>query len=81
MSLDRSLKSAGLVKHRNVLTRAERVTRLAALEKFDLSKDDPLGLVKVANRKVAAGGKSSKKAADAETGTDEAASSDDAGQS
>ena len=81
MSLDRSLKSAGLVKHRNVLTRAERVAKLASLEKFDLSEGDPLGLVKVANRKVAAGGKSSKKAADAETASDEAADSADAGKS
>jgi len=81
MSLDRSLKSAGLVKHRNVLTRAERVAKLADQEKFDLSKGDPLGLVKVVNRKVAAGGKSSKKAGEEETATNESADSPDAGKS
>lgn len=64
MSLDRSLKSAGsLDKHRNVLTRAERVQRLVSRGKFDLEKDNPLGLPKVGNRKVVAGGKSKKKEA------------------
>ena len=34
MSLDRSLKAANsLTRHRNVLTRAERLTRLAEQEK------------------------------------------------
>jgi small basic protein (TIGR04137 family) len=58
MSLDRSLKTAGgLIKHRNVLTRAERVAKLAEAGKFDLSKDDPVGIPKVLNRRIAAGGK------------------------
>src|SRR5262245_11128791 len=58
MSLDRSLKmSSGLARHRNVLTRAERVAKLSGLGKFDTKTGSPLGLVKVANRKVAAGGK------------------------
>lgn len=62
MSLDRSLKSAaGLTKHRNVLTRSERIEKLTSQEKFDMSSGDPLGLPKVANRKVAAGGKAAKK--------------------
>ena len=61
MSLDSSLKAAsGLTKHRNVLTRAERITKLVETGKFDLDEDDPLGLVKVANRKVVTGGKSKK---------------------
>jgi len=70
MSLDSSLKSgSGLVKHRNVLTRAERIERLEQRGRFDVESGDPLGLPKVANRKVAAGGKSAKKdAAAAEEG-------------
>ena len=67
MSLDRSLKSAaGLTKHRNVLTRSERVEKLTSQEKFDMTSGDPLGLPKVANRKVAAGGKAAKKPTAAE---------------
>jgi small basic protein (TIGR04137 family) len=55
MSLDRSLKSASsLVRHRNVLTRAERLDRLKEAEKWDDNKS-PLGLPKVANRKVETG--------------------------
>lgn len=62
MSLDRSLKTGGgLEKHRNVLTRAERIQRLVQRDQFDLSDGDPLGLPKVGNRKVVAGGKSKKK--------------------
>ena len=62
MSLDRSLKAgSGLVKHRNVLTRAERITRLAEKGNFDLEGGEPLGLPKVANRKVVTVGKSAKK--------------------
>lgn len=61
MSLDRSLKSgSGLDKHRNVLTRPERVAKLVKAGKFDLSKDDPTGIPKVLNRRVSAGGKKKK---------------------
>lgn len=61
MSLDRSLKSAsGLVRHRNVLTRPERLLRLQAEERWNDNKP-VLGLPKVANRKAAVG-KSAKKA-------------------
>jgi len=57
MSLDRSLRTAGnLARHRNVLTRAERLAKLAEDGKWDESKS-PLGLVKVAHRKMAVGGK------------------------
>lgn len=59
MSLHRSLKttSGALNQHRNVLTRAERVQRLTARDRFDPERDTPIGLPKVANRKVAAGKK------------------------
>src|SRR5688572_634498 len=54
MSLDRSLKGANaLIRHRNVLTRAERLERLAELGKWD-EKKAAIGLPKVANRKVEA---------------------------
>ena len=52
MSLDRSLKGANaLVRHRNVLTRAERLVRLAEEEKWNDGKS-VYGLPKVANRKL-----------------------------
>ncbi|MGD8450345.1 MAG: small basic protein [Phycisphaerae bacterium] len=57
MSIDRSLHSrSSLVRHRNVLTRAERVERLKTQERF--AEDQPvLGLPKVANYKPRAGKK------------------------
>ncbi|MCS7033757.1 MAG: small basic protein [Phycisphaerae bacterium] len=65
MSLDRSLRAANsLVRHRNVLTRGERLIRLAEAGKWDESKR-PLGLVKVANRKTVVGGKSKAEGAEA----------------
>ena len=68
MSLDSSLKVAGiLTKHRNVLTRAERIEYLATKDQFNLEDGDPLGLPKVANRKIVTGGKS-KKAEETEAG-------------
>jgi small basic protein (TIGR04137 family) len=57
MSIDRSLKIKGaLSRHRNVLSRAERIERLKDEERWedDLSV---LGLPKVANRKGHAGRK------------------------
>ena len=52
MSLDRSLKAANaLVRHRNVLTRGERLDKLKEEEKWDESKS-PFGLPKVAHRKL-----------------------------
>ena len=42
MSMDRSLKSASaLVRHRNVLTRGERLEKLTEAEKWD-DKKSPL---------------------------------------
>ncbi|MBI1368083.1 MAG: small basic protein [Planctomycetes bacterium] len=71
MSLDRSLKSSGsLSQHRNVLTRPERIAKLTEQGRF--STERPIHLVKVANRKVAAGKKSGKKGA-AEEGAEGAA--------
>ena len=53
MSMDRSLRGASsLVRHRNVLTRGERLDRLKEQEKWDESKP-VMGLPKVANRKLA----------------------------
>lgn len=66
MSMDRSLKTKGsLVRHRNVLNRAERIKRLTDEEKFDPKKNKPTGLPKVGNRKMNVGGKV-KKAAEGE---------------
>jgi small basic protein (TIGR04137 family) len=51
MSLDRSLKSANaLVRHRNVLTRTEKLAKLQDEEKWDDSKS-VYNLPKVAHRK------------------------------
>ena len=62
MSIDPSLKSSGnLARHRNVLSRAERIAILEEKDRFQSGEDDPLGLPKVANRKVIAGGKAKKK--------------------
>lgn len=60
MSVDRSLKVKGaLSRHRNVLTRAERIEQLKDEERWS-EGDSLLGLPKVAHRKSHAGRKSSK---------------------
>src|SRR5689334_4127893 len=60
MSLDRSLKSANaLVRHRNVLTRDERLLKLKEMEKWTEQKS-VFGLPKVAHRKLVVGGKGAK---------------------
>ena len=65
MSVDRSLKMRdALSRHRNVLTRAERLELLIEEERFDKDKDCPFGLPKVLHRKSHAGRKE-KKAAEA----------------
>jgi small basic protein (TIGR04137 family) len=53
MSLHRSLKTKpiGLNQHRNVLTRHERIAKLTELGIFE-EGDSPLGIVKVASRKI-----------------------------
>ena len=66
MSIDRSLRSSSsLVRHRNVLTRAERVERLMAEERFG-NEMSPLGLPKVAHHKAKSGKKKAAKAEGAE---------------
>ena len=67
MSIDRSLKSGtGMTKHRNVLSRTERIAKLTAKDDFSMEDGDPLGLPKVANRKVTAS-KTAKKVKTEET--------------
>lgn len=71
MSLDRSLKIGGrLSRHRNVLSRAERLARLKDAESWQEGKS-VFGLPKVANRSVKVGKKAKKKEeAAAEGGTE-----------
>ncbi len=59
MSLHRSLKTkpAGLNQHRNVLTRAERIEKLTNEDRFDMENSSPMGLPKVASRKLKIAGK------------------------
>jgi len=60
MSIDRSLKVKGaLSRHRNVLTRAERVEQLKEQERWS-EGDSLFGLPKVAHRKSHAGRKAAK---------------------
>jgi len=57
MSIDRSLKIKGaLTRHRNVLTRAERIEKLKEEERWT-ENDSLFGLPKVAHRKSHAGRK------------------------
>ena len=71
MSIDRSLKiKSALVRHRNVLTRAERISRLKDAERWT-EEDSLLGLPKVAHRKSHAGRKA-EKAQEAAAGETEA---------
>ena len=63
MSVDRSLKIKGaLSRHRNVLSRAERVEQLKEEEQWS-EGDSLLGLPKVAHRKSHAGRKTKEAAA------------------
>jgi small basic protein (TIGR04137 family) len=68
MSIDRSLKIKGaLTRHRNVLTRAERIEQLKEEDRWS-ENDSLLGLPKVAHRKSHAGRKSTETAAKEATG-------------
>ena len=61
MSLDKSLKSKGaLERHRNVLTRAERIERLKDVGRWT-EDSKAIGLPKVAHRKAAVGKKTKAK--------------------
>ncbi|MBW7905069.1 MAG: small basic protein [Phycisphaerae bacterium] len=65
MSVDRSLRmKSSLARHRNVLSRAERVAILKSSGGWDDSRS-PLGLPKVSHRKPKAGKKAKKEAAPA----------------
>ena len=67
MSLDRTLRlGGGLARMRSVLTRAERIARLAEEEKFDKDKDNPFGLPKVRVHHSRAGHKAKKEVKAAE---------------
>lgn len=73
MSTDKSLKSKStLERHRNVLTRPERI---AHLKDVGVWQDDrqPFGLPKVAHRKAAVGKKEKTKKAEGEAGAAPAA--------
>lgn len=60
MSIDRSLKTAGaLSRHRNVLSRDERIAMLME-EGSWVESDGVTGLPKVGNRKAVAGAKKKK---------------------
>jgi small basic protein (TIGR04137 family) len=73
MSIDRSLKSASsLVRHRNVLTRAERLDKLKEEEKWDESKS-VFNLPKVAHRKLEVGKPAKEEAAEGVAGATPAA--------
>lgn len=66
MSVDRSLRiQSSLSRHRNVLTRAERVAAMQQQERFG-PDDGALGLPKLGNRKPKAGKKAEKKEEGAE---------------
>jgi small basic protein (TIGR04137 family) len=66
MSMDRSLKTGGaLTRHRNVLTRAERLKKLTDEERWGTEKS-VFGLPKVSNRTAKVGKKTKKKEEGAE---------------
>ncbi len=72
MSIDRSLKVRGaLTRHRNVLSRAERIEALKLLEKWG-EGDKVTGLVKVGHRKSHSGKKAAEKKPAAEGAAAEA---------
>ena len=69
MSIDRSLKIKGaLRRHRNVLTRAERIEQLKDEDRWS-EGDSLMGLPKVAHRKSHTGRKAAKEAATEEVAT------------
>ncbi len=75
MSRDKTLKSkSSLARHRNVLTRAERITMLQETGRWT-EDSTAIGLPKVVHRKAAVGKKDKadkKQEADGETTTDDA---------
>ncbi len=70
MSIDKSLKTASaLARHRNVLSRAERIAHLKDEGRWD-DGNLPFGLVKVAHRKPKVGAKVKKKTEEAAATTE-----------
>ena len=68
MSVDRSLKSSNaLLRHRNVLTRPERLAKLEDEGRWNAESGSVFGLPKVSNIKISVGKKEKK-----EVKTDEA---------
>lgn len=62
MSVDKTLKlKDALSRHRNVLTRAERIAQMERTGSFDESENSPFGLPKTRVLKTRAGGKKKKK--------------------
>ena len=77
MSLDKSLKSkSALERHRNVLTRPERIEKLKEQDRWD-DEAEPFGLPKVAHRKTSAGAKDKAAAKKAEEAAEAAAKEQD----
>jgi small basic protein (TIGR04137 family) len=73
MTIDRTLRRKNrLVRARNVLTRAERIDKLKADERWDEGRS-PLGLPKVRVVKASLGKKKKKKAKEGEADTTEKA--------
>ena len=67
MSIDRTLKSSSaLTRHRNVLTRTERIEKLADEGRWDEEDNSVFGLPKVTNRKASVGKKDKKEKTPAE---------------
>ena len=73
MSIDRSLKiKSTLQRHRNVLTRAERIEQLKEEERWS-EEDSLFGLPKIAHRKSHVGRKAAKEEVAKEEAAPEAA--------
>lgn len=73
MSLDKSLKGQDtLMRHRNVLTRAERIERLKETGRWT-EDSKAIGLPKVAHRKAAVGKKEKAKKQEETKATEETA--------
>lgn len=70
MSIDRSLKTKGaLRRHRNVLSRGERIEQLKQENRWSEDEDSVTGLPKVAHRKSHSGKKSAdEKTTETDTG-------------
>lgn len=71
MSIDRSLKIKGaLSRHRNVLSRNERIEQLKNEDRWE-EGDDVTGLPKVGHRKIHTSSKKAEKAEEEEAATEE----------